>query len=548
MMRTPVAPFRLVLPLFAIVITLSTVDAHAAISNAGLLDNVLQKYQTAAGNWAESITNAASWLFWTLVIISMVWTFGMMALRKADIGEFFAEFTRFTVFTGFFWWILTNGPQFASSIYTSLRQLASDASGLNNNLSPSSIVDVGFAIFYKVLDQTSVWSPVDSTMGFFLALGILVILSLVGVNMLLLLSAGWILAYGGVFFLGFGGSRWTSDMAINYYKTVLGVAAQLFAMVLIVGIGKTFLNDYYAQMSLGVNLKELAVMLVVVVVLLALVNKVPSLIAGIITGASVGHAGIGNHGAGTAAATASAAAAGVAVGAAMIGAGANNMAGGTQALMAAISKANENVANGTDVLSRFGSGSGLGGNSSGGVSEHSTGSTPFAQAAGFSESTSSRAFAGNDKTDTTKTGSDKKSASSDNPRGSNSGVMSKAGRIAADATANLAKGAATMMADKSASTADGMKERISETIGGQLAAEINNPGAKAQERSDNQDIAKANAIKTAQARSIEAEQARQFLNGQSPLFEENSLSGDAQDDPESEIAAFRDRNSTSSSL
>jgi type IV secretion system protein VirB6/type IV secretion system protein TrbL len=39
--------------------------------------------------------------------------------------------------------------------------------------------------------------------------------------MLLLLASGWVLAYGGVFFLGFGGSRWTSDLAINYYKTVL---------------------------------------------------------------------------------------------------------------------------------------------------------------------------------------------------------------------------------------------------------------------------------------------------------------------------------------
>ena len=31
-----------------------------------------------------------------------------MALRKADIGEFFAEFVRFTIFTGFFWWLLIN--------------------------------------------------------------------------------------------------------------------------------------------------------------------------------------------------------------------------------------------------------------------------------------------------------------------------------------------------------------------------------------------------------------------------------------------------------
>ena len=226
----------------------------------------------------------------------MVWTFGMMALRKADIGEFFAELVRFTIFTGFFWWLLTNGPNFASTIYASLRQIAGNATGLGQALSPSGIVDIGFAIFYKVMDQSSVWSPVDSMAGILMAVAILIVLALIGVNMLLLLASGWVLAYGGVFFLGFGGSRWTSDMAINYYKTVLGVAAQLMAMVLLVGIGKTFLDDYYARMSEGINLKEMGVMLIVCVILLALVNKIPALIAGVITGASVGGAGIGNFG------------------------------------------------------------------------------------------------------------------------------------------------------------------------------------------------------------------------------------------------------------
>jgi Na+/melibiose symporter-like transporter len=90
------------------------------------------------------------------------------------------------------------------------------------------------------------------------------------------LASGWVLAYGGVFFLGFGGSRWTSDMAINYYKTVLGMAAQLMAMVLLVGIGKTFLDDYYTRMSAGISLKEMGVMLIVVIILLALTNKIPA--------------------------------------------------------------------------------------------------------------------------------------------------------------------------------------------------------------------------------------------------------------------------------
>ena len=109
--------------------------------------------------------------------------------------------------------------------------------------------------------------------------------------MLILLVPGWMLAYAGISFLGFGGSRWTSNMAINYYKTVLGVAASLVTMTmpLIVGNGQTVLNEYYATLGEG-GYAELAVILVIAIVLSYLVNKIPALISGIITGASVGGA------------------------------------------------------------------------------------------------------------------------------------------------------------------------------------------------------------------------------------------------------------------
>ncbi|EWS66541.1 conjugal transfer protein TrbL [Hydrogenophaga sp. T4] len=268
-----------------LVLAFMTISAHAQVTSSDVLDSVLQRYQSAASGWAASITGAASWLFWTLAVISMVWTFGMLALKKADIGEFFAEFLRFTIFTGFFWWLLSNGPAIATAIMDSLRQVGSRASGLPSTLSPSGIVDVGFEIFDKVVDQSSFWSPVNSAVGIIMAAVVLVILALVAVNMLLLLVSGWVLAYGGVFFLGFGGSRWTSDMAINYYKTVLGIAAQLLVMVLIVGIGRTFLDDYYGRMSQGITIKEMGVMMIVSIILLMLTNKLPGLVSGIITGA-----------------------------------------------------------------------------------------------------------------------------------------------------------------------------------------------------------------------------------------------------------------------
>lgn len=500
-MRLPVTckALSLLLPLW---LALFVLNAHAAIDNADVLDNVLTRYQTAASGWADTITDSASWLFWTLVLISMVWTFGMMALRKADIGEFFAEFVKFTIFTGFFWWLLTNGPAFAKSIMDSLRQIGGNATGLGTSLSPSGVVDVGFAIFDKVIDQSSMWSPVNSVTGVIIAGIILTILALVGVNMLLLLVSGWILAYAGVFFLGFGGSRWTSDMAINYYKTVLGVAAQFLVMVLIVGIGRTFLDDYYGRMSEGITIKELGVMLIVSMILLMLVNKLPSLVSGIITGGSVGGAGIGQFGAGAAIGVAGMAAAAVATGGAMLAAGAANAAGGAQALMAAFSKASENVSSGSDVLTSMwggGGGSGGGGGGGGGKGGESTGSTPYAQAAGFAPSGGSQSFGGGSGVKTAGQGGDAKGSSQathDQGRGktgesghgggsgstrtakggqqqSSGGLMSsagKAGLIAADAAANLAKGTAQVAMEKIAGLNEAAGERIAETTGGRIAA------------------------------------------------------------------------------
>ena len=569
-MRMP-ASLKLALPLL-VWLAFFSLDAQAqALDSAGLFDDVLNRYNAAASGWAGVITDAASWLFWTLVVISMVWTFGMMALRKADIGEFFAEFVRFTIFTGFFWWALTNGPNFASSIYASLRQLAGNATGLGNALSPSGIVDVGFAIFDKVMDQSSVWSPVDSMAGILMAVAILIVLALIGVNMLLLLASGWVLAYGGVFFLGFGGSRWTSDMAINYYKTVLGVAAQLMATVLLVGIGKTFLDDYYARMSAGINLKEMGVMLIVCVILLALVNKIPALIAGIITGASVGGAGIGNFGAGAALGAAGMAAAAAATGGAALAAGAASAAGGASAVMAAFSKANGNVSSGSDVMSMLGGGGGGDSGGGGGAGGDAGTSTPLDQAAGggggdsgggSSSSSSSGESKGGDKGGD-KAGGDKAGSSSKGGEGGGqkasgggdaggakagqgggqqgqgagqggqqaapgstgpgllataASALGKAGRVTADAGANLAKGAGAVAAAKAASLRDAAAERIADTTGGKIAAAI-----------------KAQGSSSADAATDTPDQQP------SPTFGDNSLAGATSADPESEVAAFANR-------
>ena len=538
--------------LIGVTLALYSTAASAQLTNQGMLDQVVTEFATRATSWQTVVMNAAMFLFWTLGTISLVFTFGFMALRKADIGEFFAEFIRFILFFGFFLWLLRNGPAFANSIIQSLARIGEQASGVAS-VTPSGIVDIGFMILKQAFRNSSIWSPVDSFIGVALSVGILILLAVVAVNMLLLLVSGWLLMYAGIFFLGFGGSRWTSDMAINYYKTVLGVAVQIMTMVLLVGIGNDLLSSFYARMNTGtLNFEELGVMLVFCVALLMLVNRVPPLIAGIITGSGIGGAGgIGNFGAGAAigaamgAASMAAGAASVA-GAAVMG-GAASAAGGMSAIKAAFEKAGSSAGGESGGMPMLGGGSdsgsdagsfaqaaGFGGGSSSGAGT----TTPLAQAAGFGSSSGSGASGsgGGNGQQSGKSGGGSSSKGSDEagskkaqqggqqaaPGSTGPGLLASAasalgtaGRVTADAGANLMQGVGEVAKAKAASIRDAAAERIADTTGGKIAAAI-----RASAESD-------------QAGAVEAV----------PTFGGNNLAGadSAAADPDDEVAAFANR-------
>jgi type IV secretion system protein TrbL len=538
--------------LIGVTLALYSTAASAQLTNQGMLDQVVTEFATRATSWQTVVMNAAMFLFWTLGTISLVFTFGFMALRKADIGEFFAEFIRFILFFGFFLWLLRNGPAFANSIIQSLARFGEQASGVAS-VTPSGIVDIGFMILKQAFRNSSIWSPVDSFIGVALSVGILILLAVVAVNMLLLLVSGWLLMYAGIFFLGFGGSRWTSDMAINYYKTVLGVAVQIMTMVLLVGIGNDLLSSFYARMNTGtLNFEELGVMLVFCVALLMLVNRVPPLVAGVISGTGIGNAGgIGNFGAGAAigaamgAASMAAGAASVA-GAAVMG-GAASAAGGMSAIKAAFEKAGSSAGGESGGMPMLGGGSdsgsdagsfaqaaGFGGGSGSGAGT----TTPLAQAAGFGSSSGSGASGSGGRNGQQSGKSDggsssKGSSDAGGAKASQGGqqaapgstgpgllasaaaALSTAGRVTADARANLMQGVGEVAKAKAASIRDAAVERIADTTGGKIAAAI-----RASAESD-------------QAAAVESV----------PTFGGNNLAGadSAAADPDDEVAAFANR-------
>ncbi len=287
----------LILFVFAVVFLLSISEANA--ESLSILTGIENKFKEASAEWVKEIESAALWLFWTLACISMVWTFGMQALKRAEIGDFFAEFVRFLLFTGFYLWLLKNGPEYGKTIIDSLQQLGNKAGGVS--ASSSEIVDLGIEILVRAVEDFKFSKLGTSLASFFVSIIALIILAVIAVNKMLLIISSWILLYAGVFILGFGGSKWTSEMALNYYRTILGIAIQIFAMTLLLSIGVKFITSFAADLkNNGVTIEQLATILVACIALLMLTTKVPPMLAGLVPGGS-GASGIGGFSAGAAA-------------------------------------------------------------------------------------------------------------------------------------------------------------------------------------------------------------------------------------------------------
>ncbi len=454
----------------------SPAPAFAAINGDGLLNDVTNRFLTQSATWGATITAYATWLFWVLATISMVWTFGLMALRKADIGEFFAEFIRFTVTTGFFLWLLRNGPNMAMAVINSLRQIGATAGGVANTLTPSTPISIGFDIVKKVFTGLSWIHPIDNLAIVFISAALVVCMAVVAANVLIALVTAWTMAYAGTFILGFGGSRWTSDMAIGYFKAMLGIGLELMTMTLLVGIATSVIDGFYANLD-GSSIYELLLILCVCVVLALLISKIPGRVAALVGGGSGASIGAGS----VMAAAAMGAAAAATAGAAAMG-GMASIAGGGSAIKAAYDKAQATMSgDGGGAMPSFG-GSGSTMNSSN-------------DSGGFSDSTGSDSGAS--------AGSDAKGNAQDGTPAVKTGKGGSTSTIA-----NLAQGAMDVAKAN-------ISKRVGETTGGKIAAAIRASGQG------------ANASST---------------------FNDNSLSAGTSEpaDPESEIAAFRDRSSQTS--
>ncbi|WP_411543430.1 P-type conjugative transfer protein TrbL [Klebsiella pneumoniae] len=292
---------------------------------AGLQSNVemnglLTDIQNASGQWGPKLQGYARNLLFLLAGIQFVWTFGNLIWQSADVGEMFRELIKFVMTIGFFLALLTYSTKWSTAIVNSFRQAGSEASGFAQELMPGDVFTLAVNLSQKVLSNISLFDLETSIVIALAGIIILLCFAFIAAFMFVTLVESYVIINAAVLFMGFGGSQWTRDIATAPLRYAVAVGAKLFVLTLIVGLIMSVSDGWFAKYdgTIGPTLTLLGLSLVCA----WLSRSIPELIAGMITGSSMG----GGAALGGMAMAATAAVGGLAAGSMMSGSA--NAAGG----------------------------------------------------------------------------------------------------------------------------------------------------------------------------------------------------------------------------
>lgn len=249
-----------------------------------ILDGIVASYADAAKKWEVSIHVYATRLFFALLLIDITWQGIDAIIKQKDFTEILAELIRRFMVYGVFFTFLQFGADWAIAIVDSLRGIAGIASGVTS-LYPSDIIELGVNIAAQMASTGSVTNPGDAMLGAILAFFSVICFALIAAEVVLALVIMWVKVYAGVIMLGLGGSRWTQDYAVNYFKTALGAGVKLFVIQLLVGIGLTVLTGWANGLQSGdPTMKEFLAVAAGVLVLYALIKSVGEVVQSMMSG------------------------------------------------------------------------------------------------------------------------------------------------------------------------------------------------------------------------------------------------------------------------
>lgn len=287
---------------------------------------ILEAFRDQSVRWQGVLTSAARWLFFTLAIAQFAWINMELALKGGDLSDFISENTRTILGTGIMYVFLVHSYEWSTSLVMGFRQageravIASAGAGAESSIDPAGVFQNGLIVAGSLFSQMGIWSGADNVSLVICALVLLVCFAFLSAFMALAIVESYIVIGGSVLMLGFGGSRWTSDIAKRALMYAVAVGAKLFTLQLIVGVAMGSVIEWAQTYESDDSTSTLSLVGLVLLVTIC-AKQIPEIVQGVLSGASPG-------GTGAMMATIAAGVAAASAGAASVRAGGGGGAGG----------------------------------------------------------------------------------------------------------------------------------------------------------------------------------------------------------------------------
>lgn len=292
-----------------------SLSAHA---DTRIMDNIAQDYRNASTGWSGTLLGFANRLFALLALIELAWSAAVWVMDKNEFQSFFTAVAKKIMWIGIFYALLLNGPVWIPAIIDSFVD-AGAAAGGGSGLSPTDVFNTGIMNAATLVSGMSALDILkDPAMVMFGGLSAIIIVlafTVIAGQLLIALVESYIAISAGILFLGFGGSRWTTDFVQKFIGYAVATGVKLFILYLVISIGNTQALTWAPMLTnaLGAASGEKFNAILTVMggsVLLAfMAMQIPAMAASMLAGSPTLTAG-------------GAAATGAAIGAGMIGAGA----------------------------------------------------------------------------------------------------------------------------------------------------------------------------------------------------------------------------------
>jgi len=161
----------LVLGLFIVVPLL----LNAEVSTNNNAQNILSIFESHKNTWITTVLPAAKAVFFSLVLIDWVYTFGMMAVKGTNFTEIMSGLIQKVFIIGFFL-MMFKFTGWLDLIPQSFSQLANNASGIS--IEPDTILEQGYGIVGKIWEGTSWFTSPGDSLGLMIA-GVIILLAFV---------------------------------------------------------------------------------------------------------------------------------------------------------------------------------------------------------------------------------------------------------------------------------------------------------------------------------------------------------------------------------